>query len=329
MSTSAAIGGPHGQGAGVEEGAVAQVLEVVRVVGERGQADPLGPLAAHLGHADLVCPGPRRASATMMWQPIPSPTSWSSSARVEMLWGQPEQKNGARPAGRPTGPRPATCRVSRSSAAAPAASVATARAGPAVAQHRGDHLGGDRAGGRDQRSRRPRRSGRRSPAGGAGGRGLLQLCLDERRSCPRRPGPRRPRRRIARSGQRLDRPGQPDADQADAELVEVGVGSPRSARARSTVAKAGPGATIATRGRSRLEVAVEGGVVGVLAAPGGAGTRAGPRSASSDWRPDRIGSCISRPRSGRGMKSAGSARVTVAAPSAMSATILRPPTVPA
>ena len=32
----------------------------------------------------------------MMWQPMPSPTSWSSSARVEMLCGQPEQKNGVR-----------------------------------------------------------------------------------------------------------------------------------------------------------------------------------------------------------------------------------------
>jgi hypothetical protein len=34
-----------------------------------------------------------------MWQPIPRPTSWSSSARVEMLWGQPEQKYGVRGAG--------------------------------------------------------------------------------------------------------------------------------------------------------------------------------------------------------------------------------------
>ena len=37
----------------------------------------------------------------MMWQPIPRPTSWSSSARVEMLWGQPEQKYGVRGAGGP------------------------------------------------------------------------------------------------------------------------------------------------------------------------------------------------------------------------------------
>ncbi len=35
----------------------------------------------------------------MMWHPMPSPTSWSSSARVEMLWGQPEQKYGVRGAG--------------------------------------------------------------------------------------------------------------------------------------------------------------------------------------------------------------------------------------
>ena len=45
---------PHGQRAGVVEGAVAEVLHEVPVVGERGQPDPLGALAAHLGQAQLV-----------------------------------------------------------------------------------------------------------------------------------------------------------------------------------------------------------------------------------------------------------------------------------
>ena len=33
---------------------------------------------------------------TMPWQPIPAPTSAPSGTFVEVLWGQPEQKNGAR-----------------------------------------------------------------------------------------------------------------------------------------------------------------------------------------------------------------------------------------
>jgi hypothetical protein len=41
---------------GVMERPVAQVLDEVLVVGERLQADPLRPLAAHLGHADELAP---------------------------------------------------------------------------------------------------------------------------------------------------------------------------------------------------------------------------------------------------------------------------------
>ena len=44
-------GRPDGQGSRVVERAVAQVLDEVRVVGERRQADPLRPLATHLRHA--------------------------------------------------------------------------------------------------------------------------------------------------------------------------------------------------------------------------------------------------------------------------------------
>ena len=45
-------GGPHRQAAGVEEGAVADVLHEMLAFGERGQADPLRALAAHLGQPD-------------------------------------------------------------------------------------------------------------------------------------------------------------------------------------------------------------------------------------------------------------------------------------
>ena len=47
---------PHGQRAGVEEGAVAQVLDVVAAAGEGRQADPLGTLAPHLGETHVVAP---------------------------------------------------------------------------------------------------------------------------------------------------------------------------------------------------------------------------------------------------------------------------------
>ena len=53
-------GGLHGELAGVEERAVADVLEQVRVVDERGDADPLAALAAHLGDAGDRRPAIRR-----------------------------------------------------------------------------------------------------------------------------------------------------------------------------------------------------------------------------------------------------------------------------
>jgi hypothetical protein len=31
-------------------------------------------------------------SSTIVWQPMPPPTSAPSGARVEVLWGHPEQK---------------------------------------------------------------------------------------------------------------------------------------------------------------------------------------------------------------------------------------------
>ena len=86
--------GPHGQRAGMEEGPVPDVLLVVLAGGERCQPGPLGSLAAHLGHPHLA-PPTAVSKPAMMWQPIPSPTSWSSSDRVDMLCGHPEQNAGA------------------------------------------------------------------------------------------------------------------------------------------------------------------------------------------------------------------------------------------
>jgi hypothetical protein len=37
-------------------------------------------------------------SSTIVWQPIPAPTSVPSGALIELLCGQPEQKNGVRTA---------------------------------------------------------------------------------------------------------------------------------------------------------------------------------------------------------------------------------------
>src|SRR3954465_13597990 len=56
-TASAPAGGPRGargQRAGVVEGAVAEVLDQVAVVGERGLADPLRALAAHLRDASVL-----------------------------------------------------------------------------------------------------------------------------------------------------------------------------------------------------------------------------------------------------------------------------------
>ena len=54
MVTPAATAARTASEPGVVERAVAEVLHEVPVVGERGQPDPLGALAAHLGQAQLV-----------------------------------------------------------------------------------------------------------------------------------------------------------------------------------------------------------------------------------------------------------------------------------
>ena len=51
-------GRPDGQRPRVMESAVAQVLDEVRVVGERSEADPLRPLASHLRHANELPAAP-------------------------------------------------------------------------------------------------------------------------------------------------------------------------------------------------------------------------------------------------------------------------------
>ena len=46
----------------------------------------------------VISPLPSGLSSTIVWQPMPAPTSVPSGALVELLWGQPEQKNGERAA---------------------------------------------------------------------------------------------------------------------------------------------------------------------------------------------------------------------------------------
>ena len=95
--------GADGQRAGVEVGAVAEVLDEVVGVDERLDADPLRALAAHLRVAGDVPTRSGSISPTMPWQPMPPPTSAPSGTLVPVLWGQPEQKNGR--AGRAAGRR--------------------------------------------------------------------------------------------------------------------------------------------------------------------------------------------------------------------------------
>src|SRR5215216_110027 len=44
----------------------------------------------------VISPLPSGLSRTIVWQPMPAPTSVPSGALIEELCGQPEQKNGAR-----------------------------------------------------------------------------------------------------------------------------------------------------------------------------------------------------------------------------------------
>ena len=47
----------------------------------------------------VTVPLPSGESRTIVWQPIPTPSSVSSGLLVELLCGQPEQKNGVRASG--------------------------------------------------------------------------------------------------------------------------------------------------------------------------------------------------------------------------------------
>ena len=89
-----------------------------------------------------------------MWQPMPNPTSWSSSARVEMLCGQPEQKYGVRGAGSGSSAEVDTDRGPR---VAPVYCSAASRAGevlvtPEAGQRPGHEVAGHRPVARDERS---------------------------------------------------------------------------------------------------------------------------------------------------------------------------------
>ena len=88
--------GADGQRARVMEGAVAQVLDEVRVVGERRQADPLRALAAHLRHAHQL---PAAAALVERDHGVAADAHAHElvrRARVEVLCGHPEQKYGVR-----------------------------------------------------------------------------------------------------------------------------------------------------------------------------------------------------------------------------------------
>jgi hypothetical protein len=87
MLTLAATACPDRERAGVEVGAVAEVLEDVLVVRERHLPDPGRALAAHLGEGVGVAVHPRdhvvAADAAAAREP--------SGTTVEVLCGQPEQ----------------------------------------------------------------------------------------------------------------------------------------------------------------------------------------------------------------------------------------------
>ena len=115
----------------------------------------------------------------MMWQPMPRPTSWPSSERVEMLWGQPEQNAAVRAGGA------ARCRTNRWRRARDSMRARRAAgsrsAGSRAASDPSDGVAVDRPGVRDERA----------PVGvdlahderllGSAVEGLLDLGLDERR----------------------------------------------------------------------------------------------------------------------------------------------------
>ena len=83
----------------------------------------------------VISPLPSGLSRTIVWQPIPPPTSVPSGALIELLCGQPEQKNGVRcaigsVAGRPSIAASSRRRASTESSRTPRAArrAATARA---------------------------------------------------------------------------------------------------------------------------------------------------------------------------------------------------------
>ena len=121
----------------------------------------------------VISPLPSGFSSTIVWQPMPAPTSVPSGAFTELLCGQPEQKNGVR------------CAIG-SSAGRPwiSASLREARL------HRVD----PHAAGREARGERAARSGRRR------GRARAAAAARRARRACRGCAARRPSRRAPPSG---------------------------------------------------------------------------------------------------------------------------------
>ena len=110
----------------------------------------------------VISPLPSGFSRTIVWQPMPAPTSVPSGAFVELLCGQPEQKNGVRCAigGRPAGRgsrRACASRASTESIRMPRAPAARRRRGAIRSASRSSSRGSS---GSPRSSRLPRMRGR-------------------------------------------------------------------------------------------------------------------------------------------------------------------------
>ena len=82
----------HGELAGVEERAVADVLEDVPDVGERAPGRSTGAPSPPIWVSPVTALSARSEIVTMAWQPMPPPASEPSGTTVERLCGQPLQK---------------------------------------------------------------------------------------------------------------------------------------------------------------------------------------------------------------------------------------------
>ena len=211
----------------MEEGPIPQVLEIVPVVGERGEPDPLGPFATHLGHADLV-------TAPVVVQRHHGVAADAEANQLVVVGTSRDVVRATRaeercPDRRGVRLTPDRARQERQ----PLAPARTFERAPGMLgqvdparQHRRDHLGGYGSGRRHERA--PDLVG--SPDDDRlmllTVEGLLQLGLDERRLILDDQDLVDTAHQLA-EGQVLDRPRHPDADQPDAELVQVALGQPQ------------------------------------------------------------------------------------------------------